>query len=121
MLNAILFMFVGLAVLVVAFDYSHLTLAAAAIVAVLAARWASVAAIIAALGGKRRFGKGTVAVLTWGGLRGGISIALVLSLPLGELRSILLTATYAVVVFSLLVQGLTLERVARASGATRPG
>ena len=121
MLNAILFMFIGLAVLVVAFDYSHLTLAATAVVAVLVARWASVVAIIGALGGERRFGRGTVAVLTWGGLRGGISIALVLSLPLGEPRSILLTATYAVVVFSLLVQGLTLERVARASGATRPG
>jgi CPA1 family monovalent cation:H+ antiporter len=120
-LNAVLFMFIGLAILVVAFDYSHLGLALAAIAAVLAARWATVASILGALGGSRRFGKGTVTVLTWGGLRGGISIALVLSLPIGELRSTLLTATYAVVVFSLLVQGLTLQRVARASGATRPG
>jgi CPA1 family monovalent cation:H+ antiporter len=118
-LNAILFMFIGLAVLVVAFDYNHVVLALAGVVAVLVARWTSVAAILTALGGERRFGRGTVAVLTWGGLRGGISIALVLALPAGELRSILLTATYAVVVFSLLVQGLTLERVARASGATR--
>lgn len=77
--------------------------------------------ILAALGGRRRFARGTLTVLTWDGLRGGISIALVLSLPAGGLRSTLLTATYAVVVFTMFVQGLTLGRVARASGATRSG
>ncbi|MEO7742196.1 MAG: sodium:proton antiporter [Usitatibacter sp.] len=114
MLNAILFMLVGLEILVVALDYRHLELAAAAILAVLASRWVSVAAVLGVAGGRRRFESGTVAILTWGGLRGGISIALVLSLPSGELRSTLLTMTYAVVVFSMLAQGLTLKRLVRA-------
>jgi CPA1 family monovalent cation:H+ antiporter len=52
-------------------------------------------------------------VLTWGGLRGGISVALALSLPASEQRELLLTATYVVVVFSILVQGLTLGPVVR--------
>ena len=53
----------------------------------------------------------TVKVLTWGGLRGGISVALVLSLPAGPQRDLLLALTYAVVVFSILVQGLTIKGV----------
>jgi len=51
--------------------------------------------------------------MTWGGLRGGVSIALALSLPLGHERGVILAITYVVVVFSILVQGLTLERVVR--------
>ena len=75
----------------------------------------SVGAVLLSLRGRHRFGRGTLGVLTWGGLRGGISIALVLSLPEGDLRSTLLTATYAVVLFTLLVQAPTLARVVRAS------
>jgi CPA1 family monovalent cation:H+ antiporter len=109
-LNAMLFMLVGVEVIVVLREGSHGGLGLAAIAAVLAARWASAGALLAAMGGSRRFAPGTLRVLTWGGVRGGISIALVLSLPDGGLRSILLTATYAVVVFSLLVQAPTLGR-----------
>jgi len=54
-----------------------------------------------------------VRILTWGGLRGGISVALALSLPASEARDLLLPATYLIVLFSLLVQGLTVGRVAR--------
>jgi len=115
MLNAVLFMLIGLEALVVAFDVSHVGLAAVAIAAVLAARWTSVGTVLLILRGRHRFGRGTLGVLTWGGLRGGISIALVLSLPEGDLRSTLLTATYAVVLFTLLVQAPTLGRVVRAS------
>jgi CPA1 family monovalent cation:H+ antiporter len=53
----------------------------------------------------------TVRILTWGGLRGGISVALALSLPPGPIRDQLLTATYAIVLFSLLVQGSTIGRL----------
>jgi CPA1 family monovalent cation:H+ antiporter len=54
-------------------------------------------------------------VLTWGGLRGGISVALALALPVGAERNVLLAMTYAVVVFSILVQGLTIRLVTRAT------
>jgi CPA1 family monovalent cation:H+ antiporter len=54
-----------------------------------------------------------LSVLTWAGLRGGISVALALSLPPGEVRDVLVTVTYVVVVFSVLVQGLTLGPLVR--------
>ena len=56
-------------------------------------------------------------LLTWGGLRGGISVALALSIPAGPDRSVVLSLTYCVVVFSILVQGLTVGRLARATVA----
>ena len=65
----------------------------------------------------RTFEPGVVPILTWGGLRGGISVALVLSLPKGEIGDILLTVTYIVVVFSVLVQGLTIGPLVRAVAA----
>jgi CPA1 family monovalent cation:H+ antiporter len=112
-LNAVLFLLVGLAMLLVPDDRQLLLLGALAIPAVLLARWASVAPLVALLGRGAGLGKGATGVLTWGGLRGGISIALALSIPAGALRDTLVTATYVVVVFSVLVQGLTLGRVVR--------
>jgi CPA1 family monovalent cation:H+ antiporter len=78
---------------------------------VLSARLVSVAAPVAAMSVAGRFSRGIVPVLTWCGLRGGISVALVLSLPRFPERDLLLACTYAVVVFSILVQGLTVRRV----------
>ncbi|MCB2022513.1 MAG: cation:proton antiporter, partial [Burkholderiaceae bacterium] len=77
------------------------------------ARWLSVGASIAALRPFRQFTPGAVTVLTWGGLRGGISVALALSLPLGPQREIVLALTYCVVVFSILVQGLSIGWLVR--------
>ena len=114
MLNAVLFLLVGLEMLVVPHDARHVALGGIAVLAVLAARWMSVAPVVAALRRLQPLGRGATLVLTWGGLRGAISIALALSIAPGELRDILLTATYVVVVFSVLVQGLTLGRLVRA-------
>jgi CPA1 family monovalent cation:H+ antiporter len=66
----------------------------------------------------RNLGPHTIKILTWGGLRGGISVALVLSLPPSSERDLLLTATYATVVFSILVQGLTMPHLLRWSELT---
>jgi CPA1 family monovalent cation:H+ antiporter len=114
MLNAILFLMIGLEMVTVAIHAPYLVLGGLAIIVVLFARWVSVAAPLAIPGLRKRLKRGSVRILTWGGLRGGISIALVLSLPASELRDILLTVTYIVVAFSVLVQGLSLGRLVRA-------
>lgn len=75
---------------------------------ILVARFVSVALPVMVLRRVRRFSPGVLGVLTWGGLRGGISVALALSLPPGEPRQLILAVTYVVVVFSIVVQGLTI-------------
>jgi CPA1 family monovalent cation:H+ antiporter len=79
----------------------------------LGARLLSAGLPVALLGRRSGLPEGAWQVLTWGGLRGGISVALALSLPPGPERDALVTITYIVVVFSVLVQGLTVERVVR--------
>ncbi|HWI35409.1 MAG TPA: cation:proton antiporter, partial [Burkholderiales bacterium] len=84
-----------------------------AIPAVLAARFLSVAIAALVPGLRPDFPPRVIGILTWGGLRGGISVALALSLPAGGPRDAIITVTYGVVVFSILVQGLTLSRALR--------
>ena len=113
-LNSLLFLLIGLEVLVLRFDLSLTGLALAAIPIAFVARLAAVAAPVAVL---RLFGehftRGTTAVLTWGGLRGGISVALALSLPESDSKPVILAATYAIVLFTIIVQGLSLAAVVR--------
>jgi len=108
-LNAVLFLLIGLEVMVLRYSWLSLAGASGAIVIVLAARMVSVAVPIHLLKRKRSFSPHVVKILTWGGLRGGISIALALSLPAGQERDVLLAITYGVVVFSIIVQGLTIS------------
>ncbi|MGD8429219.1 MAG: sodium:proton antiporter [Ectothiorhodospiraceae bacterium] len=117
-LNAVLFVLIGLEVLVLRFGGVELAAGVLLIPAVLLARLVSVSVPVALLRPFRRFGPGTIRILTWGGLRGGISVALALSLPPGEARELLLPATYCIVVFSLLVQGLTVGGAARRLATT---
>ena len=110
-LNAVLFLLLGLEVLAVR-DWSDVFLPALATVPIcLLARFASVGIPVRAMRPRGTLDRGLIPVLTWSGLRGGISVALVLSLPRFDGRDILLASTYAVVVFSVLVQGLTVRRV----------
>jgi len=111
LLNAVLFVLIGLEVLVLSFQRPYLLAGLVAIPLVLAARWLSVTVQVKAFSVIREFSARTITILTWGGLRGGISVALALSLPLGSARDAVVTITYAVVVFSILVQGLTINRV----------
>jgi CPA1 family monovalent cation:H+ antiporter len=111
-LNALLFVLLGLEIVMVSFAAGMVAAAAATIALALLARWFAVGLPMLALGTWFRLPAGSWRVLTWGGLRGGISVALALSLPSGPAREIVLTLTYAVVVFSIIVQGLTIRRVA---------
>lgn len=112
-LNALLFVLIGLEVLLVRYTPGYLELAALAVPLVLGARFVSVGLPVGALRRVRPFAGYTVRLMTWGGLRGGISVALALGLPPGSERELILAMTYGVVVFSVLVQGLTIGRLAR--------
>ncbi len=112
-LNSVLFLLIGLEVLAIATDAAHLSIGAIAIVLVLAARAISVGLPMLALSRLSPFAKGAYPMLVWCGLRGGISIALALSLPGGPIKDTILTATYVVVLFSVVVQGTTVGKAAR--------
>jgi len=107
-LNAILFLLIGLEVMVLSFSWLSMTAALLAIIIVLSARLVSVLVPVFLLKLVRSFSPHVVKILTWGGLRGGISIALALSLPGGKERDVLLVVTCGVVVFSIIAQGLTI-------------
>ncbi len=118
-LNALLFMLVGFELLVIHFSPAILFVGVIAIVAVLAARWVSVALPVGSLRYFVRFERNAVAILTWGGIRGGLSLALALSLPVSLHRDTILPVTYIVVVFSILVQGLTIGKLYRRLSSAR--
>jgi CPA1 family monovalent cation:H+ antiporter len=115
-LNAVLFVLIGLEVLVLPFTQDVLLAALILIPLILLSRLISVGLPINLLRLRREFSPGAVKILTWGGLRGGVSVALALSLPASEARDVILAITYAVVVFSILVQGLTIGRLVKALG-----
>ncbi len=112
-LNAILFVLIGLEVVMIAFSGNLFFAAVLTIITALLARFIVVGMTTKSLSYQLALPTGAWKVLTWGGLRGGISVALVLQLPSGAERDILLALTYAVVVFSILVQGLSVGKVVR--------
>ncbi len=112
-LNALLFVLIGLEILVLTFTRELFYAGLLAIPAILLARWVSVVVPVTVMRRRRKFTPGTVTIMTWGGLSGGISVALALSLAAGREREIVLGVTYLVVIFSILAQGLTLKRVVR--------
>jgi CPA1 family monovalent cation:H+ antiporter len=117
-LNVVLFLLLGLQLLVLPITRGYLFAGAIAVVVALVARWLSVTITVEALSLFRGRVRGTSLVLTWGGLRGALAVALALSLPADHAheRNLLLIATYVVVVFSIVVQGLTIPRLLRRLG-----
>lgn len=113
-LNAVLFVLLGLEILmIIPVSTNTFLLSLLAIPIVLLARFVSVSIPVSILKLRFQFSPGVIKILTWGGLRGGISVALVLSLPADEVRQYLLPMTYSVVVFAMLVQALTLGHVVK--------
>ena len=110
-LNTVLFLLIGLEVVTIPGDLRLLVLGVAAIPLALAARSLSVILPLRAIRPKHRYGLVAPVTLIWGGLRGGISIALALGLPDGPGRAVILAATYVVVLFSVIIQGGTIKRV----------
>ena len=116
-LNAILFILIGLEILPIFqnFQPAFLVVSVITIVLVVVSRGIGVTIPISILSIKKKFEKNTSLIITWGGLRGGLSIALALNLPdqVGEGKELILFLTYMVVLFTILFQGLTLEKIAK--------
>ena len=110
-LNAVLFLLIGVEILILTFTKQFMIAGLLAIPIVLFARWVCVGTPIQIMKKFRTFSPYATTILTWGGLRGGISVALALSIPEVPAREPLLVITYFVVVFSILVQGLTIKKV----------
>ena len=116
-LNAILFILIGIEILPIfsSFQSSFIFVALMVVPLVVIARWIGVSIPIGILSLKKSFEKRTALIITWGGLRGGLSVALALNLPetLGEGKGLIMFLTYAVVLFTILVQGLTLKKIVK--------
>ncbi len=113
LLNALLFILIGLEILIMPFEWHYLSAGLLLVPVVLAARYLSVGVPILLLKPFRRFTPNVVMLLTWGGLRGGISIAMALSLPSSAERELIVAMTYVVVIISVLFQGLVLTKNAK--------
>ena len=111
LLNALLFVIIGLEIIVINFEDNYVLAGLMAIPVVLLARYASLWLPVRLFQKRLEFVPRTNLIMTWGGLRGGISIALALTLSAGMPRDLMLTATYIVVVFSIVVQGLSVGKV----------
>ncbi len=110
-LNAILFMLIGLEIVIVSFHYSYIYVCLLTALLLILVRYASLWLPAIIFGFRKKLEKGTLVIMAWGGLRGGISIALVLSLTDELQKNIFVPVTFIVVLFSILIQGLSIGRL----------
>jgi CPA1 family monovalent cation:H+ antiporter len=106
-LNAILFVLIGLQIVIIPFSAVYISIGVLAIIILLVCRYLSLSVPILFLKDKKLYNGRTALIMTWGGLRGGLSVALTLSLPESDYKAAIVSITYVIVVFSILVQGLT--------------
>ncbi len=118
-LNAVLFLLIGLEVIVLEMSPTLLICGALLAVLTLLARFVSVGLPVSLFKLAVEFDPHVIKILTWGGLRGGISVALALSLPASTERDIIVSITYIIVLLSILIQGLTIHKLV--AFASRPG
>jgi CPA1 family monovalent cation:H+ antiporter len=116
-LNAVLFILIGIEIITIfeSFRMAYISISLIVIVLVVVSRGIGVSLPIAFLSLFMKFEKKTALIITWGGLRGGLSVALALNLPdeIGEGKSLILFMTYVIVLFTILVQGLTLKKIVK--------
>ena len=110
-LNAVLFMLIGLEIVVVNFQFSYIFIGIITAILVVLARYISLWIPAWSFGFKKELGTKTLAIMTWGGLRGGISIALALSMPSNPYKNTIVSITFVVVLFSVLVQGFSINKL----------
>ena len=110
-LNVILFVLIGLEILILSFSINYIYASLLIIPVILFSRFITVFIPVTILKYLRDFSPNAIKIMTWGALRGGISVALALSIPAGTEREIIVSITYIVVVFSIVVQGLTISRL----------
>ena len=119
-LNAILYVLIGMEMLVIPLQMNYFAAGFFAFALVLFARWASVFGPIKFMSRNRTFEPNTISIMTWGSLRGGVPIALSLTLPEFEGRELIITMTYVVVVMSILYQGLSVNHMLKTTVGYRP-
>ncbi len=112
-MNAILFLFIGFELLLLPNISEQLVLGVVAIFIVLFSRMLSILIPVKSILRTNTYSRGSLIVMVWGGIRGGVSIALVMSMPAGEWKDLFLEITYIVVLFSIVVQGLTVGKLAK--------
>ena len=112
-LNAVLFVLIGLELILIPFDISYVIIGLIVTAIVLMVRYFSLAFPSYLLNFRKTFAPNALLIMTWGGLRGGISIALALSLQAEMEKDFIVAITYTVVLFSLIIQGLTIEKMVK--------
>lgn len=107
-LNAILFLLIGLELVIVTFEVNYIIIGLLTAILIVIVRFGVLYSTATTFGFIKQLGPGTLKIMAWGGLRGGISIALALSLPTSPYKNIIVSVTFVIVLFSIVVQGLTI-------------